>query len=123
MTLRLEGYYKKYDSLISSTRASGGRISYSRRNDATGFARGLDLYAVLNGPGFYGWLSYGLLSAKEDLMNDNAGAFPRYTDQRHTLSVVGDVGLGKRWSCNARVFYGSGYAHTPLVATYNQTAQ
>lgn len=35
LTLRLEGYYKKYDDLISSTRASNGRIDYSRRNDAT----------------------------------------------------------------------------------------
>ncbi len=123
LTLRLEGYYKKYDDLISSTRASNGRIDYSRRNDATGYARGIDLYAVLNRPGFYGWLSYGLLNAKEDLINDNAGAFPRYTDQRLTLSAVGDVGLGKRWSLNARIFYGSGYAYTPLIALYNQTAR
>lgn len=120
LKLRIEGYYKNYNDLIHSVRTSNDLIIYSRRNDATGFAKGIDVSAVLNLPDFYGWLSYGLLSTKEDLINDSEGAFPRYTDQRHTLSLVGDVGLGKQWSFNARFFYGSGFAYTPFIAQFNQ---
>jgi len=123
LKLKLEGFYKKYDELISSTRTSDGRINYSRRNDATGSASGMEVYAALNLPRFFGWVSYGLLYAKEDLRDDGKGAYPRYTDQRHTLALVADVDLGKRWSANARIFYGSGYAYTPFTARFNNNLQ
>jgi outer membrane receptor protein involved in Fe transport len=124
LTIKLEGYYKRYSNLISSSRTSSGRITYSRRNDATGSARGLDLYLVLSLTRFYGWISYGLLDTREDLVNDNIGEYPRFTDQRHTVSVVGEWDLGSRWSSNLRIQYGSGYAYTPSVAQFNsQKAQ
>jgi outer membrane receptor for ferrienterochelin and colicin len=124
LTIKLEGYYKRYSNLISSSRTSSGRITYSRKNDATGSARGLDLYVVLSLTHFYGWLSYGLLDAREDLLKDKIGEYPRFTDQRHTLSVVGEWDLGSRWSSNLRIQYGSGYAYTPSVAQFNpQKAQ
>jgi outer membrane receptor protein involved in Fe transport len=119
LTLKVEGYYKDYSSLISSTRSNTGDIYYSRRNDATGYATGLDLYASLKLPGYYGWVSYGLLFANEDLLTDNEGSIPRSTDQRHTLSIVNDIDLGKRWSLNLRFTYGSGFAFTPFHVEYN----
>jgi outer membrane receptor protein involved in Fe transport len=124
LTIKLEGYYKKYSNLISSSRTSSGRITYSRRNDATGSARGLDVYVTVSLTHFYGWLSYGLLDTREDMLNDLIGEYPRFTDQRHTLSVVGEWDLGNRWSSNLRIQYGSGYAYTPSVAQFNpQKAQ
>ena len=124
LTIKLEGYYKRYSNLISSSRTSSGRITYSRKNDATGSARGLDLYVVLTLTHFYGWLSYGLLDTREDLVNDRIGEYPRFTDQRHTVSVVGEWDLGSRWSSNLRIQYGSGYAYTPSFAQFNsQKAQ
>jgi outer membrane receptor protein involved in Fe transport len=118
-TVKVEGYYKKYSSLISSSRSPNGQIYYSRRNDATGHASGLDLFVSLRVSGYYGWLSYGLLSAKEDLLADTKGEFPRYTDQRHTLSFVNDIDLGKLWSLNLQFTYGSGFAYTPSYQQYN----
>ncbi|MBI3587010.1 MAG: TonB-dependent receptor [Ignavibacteriales bacterium] len=123
LKIKIEGYYKRYDNLISSTQASSGRISYSRKNDATGWANGIDLYIVLNASQFYGWISYGLLHAKEDLNNDTIGEYARYTDQRHTFAFVGDVSLGARWSLNMRIYYGSGYAFTPYTSRYNSSAK
>jgi outer membrane receptor protein involved in Fe transport len=124
LTIKLEGYYKQYSNLISSSRTSSGRITYSRKNDATGSARGLDVYVALDLTHFYGWLSYGLLNAREDLLHDRIGEYPRFTDQRHTLSVVGEWDLGSRWSSNLRIQYGSGYAYTPSVAQFStQKAQ
>jgi outer membrane receptor protein involved in Fe transport len=124
LTMKIEGYYKRYDRLISSVRTSSGRITYSRKNDATGWARGVDLYIALNLSSFYGWISYGYLESREDLLNDKIGEYPRYTDQRHTASLVGDWTLGSSWGSNLRVQYGSGYAYTPSTAVYNaQTKQ
>jgi outer membrane receptor for ferrienterochelin and colicin len=119
LTMKIEGYYKRYDQLISSTRTSSGRINYSRKNDATGWARGVDVYVALNLSSFYGWLSYGFLESHEDLLQDKIGDYPRYTDQRHTISFVGDWNLGSSWGSNVRVQYGSGYAYTPSSAVYN----
>jgi outer membrane receptor protein involved in Fe transport len=124
LTLKIEAYNKVYDQLISSVRTSSGRITYSRKNDAAGWARGLDLYIALNLPRFYGWLSYGFLESREDLLRDKIGEYPRYTDQRHTVSLVGDWNLGSFWATNLRAQYGSGYAFTPSTAVYNsQTRQ
>ena len=119
LTIKAEGYYKKYSDLISSEREPGGNIIYSRRNDSKGHAAGIDLYVSMKLGSYYGWISYGLLSAKEDLLNDNKGEFPRYTDQRHTISLVNDFELGKEWSLNLRFTYGSGFAFTPSTSTYN----
>ena len=119
LTIKLEGFYKRYSNLISSSRTSSGRITYSRKNDATGSARGLDVYVALSLTRFYGWLSYGLLDSREDLLKDRIGEYPRFTDQRHTLSVVAEWDLGSRWSSNLRVQYGSGYAYTPSVSRFN----
>jgi hypothetical protein len=119
ITFKIEAYYKKYEDLISSDRSAYWRINYSRRNDATGFAQGVDLFLSLSLDGFYGWLSYGLLSTKEEKLSDNGKEFPRYTDQTHTISVVTDFDLGKEWSLNLRLFYGSGYAYTPYSSSYN----
>jgi outer membrane receptor for ferrienterochelin and colicin len=119
--IKLEGYHKKYDDLITSTQSSRGIISYSRKNDATGKTWGTDLYIAYSQPGFYGWLSYGLLSSKQELRDGTS--FPRNTDQRHTLAAVGDVELGSGWSMNARFVYGSGYAYTPSTAIYKNVTK
>lgn len=119
-TVKLEGYYKKYSDLISSERIPSGRIEYSGKNDSKGYAKGLDLYISLKLPSYYGWLSYGLLITREDLLKDKLGEFPRYTDQRHTLSLVNDFDLGKGWDINIRYTYGSGFAYTPDYSKYNK---
>jgi outer membrane receptor protein involved in Fe transport len=124
LTAKIEAYYKRYDQLISSVRTSSGRITYSRKNDATGWARGVDVYISLNLTNFYGWLSYGLLESREDLSRDKIGEYARYTDQRHTVSLVCDWTLGDSWGANLRAQYGSGYAYTPSTSVYNsQTKQ
>ena len=122
-TIKAEGYYKKYSDLISSERGGYGNITYSRMNDAEGYAKGIDIYASLKFGAYYGWISYGLLFAKEDLFNDTKGEFPRYTDQRHTLSFINDFDLGKKWSINLRFTYGSGFAYTPFYTRYNDDSK
>jgi outer membrane receptor protein involved in Fe transport len=123
LTVKAEGYYKKYSDLIFSERDPGSQLHYSRKNDSKGYARGIDLYITLKMPRYYGWLSYGLLVAKENFLYDAYGEFPRYTDQRHTISIVNDFDLGKNWDMNLRLNYGSGFAYTPYYTRYNEESR
>ncbi len=121
LTLKLEGYYKDYTDLISSQRTFGNPIIsnqgmvYSRRNDAVGYATGFDLFAVFAVGRWSGWASYGYLVAKEDILNDNIGYFPRTTDQRHSFSAILNIDAGKAWLLSIRYVYGAGFAFTPQV--------
>ncbi len=121
LTIKTEGFYKKYDNLISSTTDSYGRITYSRINDSEGYAAGCDFYTTLSLPGFYGWFCYEYLVSKEDYLNNPSKVYPRYTDQTHTLSFVADFDLGYKWDFNLRASYGSGFAFTPSINTYDKT--
>jgi outer membrane receptor for ferrienterochelin and colicin len=119
---KVEGYKKIYDNLITATQTSDGLIYYSRKNDATGAASGMDMQVIYSNAGFYGWISYGYLFARQTLVNDTIGSsFPRYTDQRHTLAVTGEMELGSGWSINSRIAYGSGYPFTPSIAVFNNS--
>ncbi len=119
LTMKAEGYYKKYSDIIAAVRSNGGELFYSRKNDSKGYCKGMDLYVSLRAGAYYGWVSYGLLYAKEDLLTDVEGYFPRYSDQRHTLSIVNDIELGRAWSMNLLFNYGSGFAITPRHIRYN----
>ena len=123
LKLKLETYLKTYNDLISATVSSSGRINYSRRNDAIGRASGLDAYLMYSASWFSGWISYSLLSAEQEMVqNDSIGYFPRNTDQKHTLAVVAEFNLGKVWRLGTRIVYGSGYPYTPSVAVYDKSA-
>jgi outer membrane receptor protein involved in Fe transport len=117
--LKLEGFYKKYDNLMSAVQTSDGFLYYSRRNDAVGFAKGFDFYLMYSAPDFSGWVSYGYLIAEQDILDDTYGPHPRYSDQRHTLSATGTWEPGRRWSLNLRFVYGSGYPFTPSTSLYD----
>jgi outer membrane receptor for ferrienterochelin and colicin len=119
--IKLEGFRKTYDNLITATQSSDGSVYYSKNNDATGTASGVDLYVAYAYPGFYGWMSYSYLKASQTLLRDTIGSsFPRNTDQRHTLALAGEMELGSGWKVNSRFVYGSGYAYTPSHTVYNQ---
>ena len=121
LKIKVEGYYKKYDDLISSTISSDGIISYSKKNDAEGRTTGMDFYFMYSNSWFSGWISYSLLKAEQKMYNDSNGYFPRNTDQRHTISAVADLDLGKNWNVSTRFVYGSGYSYTPSTSVYNST--
>lgn len=119
LKVKIEGYYKDYRNIISSWFGTFERLTYSKRNDAKGSAKGIDVHAVFNIPHFYCWLSYGLLFAKEDKLTDEIGEYPRYTDQRHTISFVSRIDFGADWSFTLKGFFGSGFPYTPRTALNN----
>ncbi len=123
LKLKIEGYHKTYDNLISSTISSSGYIYYSRRNDAIGRSSGMDFYFMYSTHTFSGWISYSLLKAEQKILDDNYGYFPRNTDQRHTIAVYADVDLGKSWKLSTRLAYGSGFAYTASIAVFNYSSR
>ncbi|MEJ2052423.1 MAG: TonB-dependent receptor [Calditrichaceae bacterium] len=110
--LKLEGYLKNMDNLISFENRNGN-IVYSKSNDSRGYASGVDLFINWNYERYSGWISYGFLKAKEDSIGDNYGYIPRATDQTHTFSFVGNAALGKSWDVRLKFLYGSGFPYTP----------
>ena len=121
LKIKAECFYKKYDNLMSVKQTSFGYVYYSRKNDAVGNSKGMDIYLMYSLPGFYGSMSYSYLQAIQDIVNDNEGSFPRNTDQKHTLAVMGELDLGSKWNLVMRYTYGSGYPFTPQYAHYNST--
>ncbi|MBK7106408.1 MAG: TonB-dependent receptor [Ignavibacteriae bacterium] len=120
LKLKLETYYKDYSNLISSQFGVFERLTYSRKNDAIGNSKGIDLYAILNYDFFYGWLSYGYMQANENKLNDNYGEYPRYTNQTHTISIVTNFAFGNNWNLSLKAYYGSGFPYTPKTAVKDE---
>jgi outer membrane receptor protein involved in Fe transport len=120
--LRVEGYYKDIDNVISYT-IEDIRVNYSGFNDARAHIYGVDLQ--LRGefvPGLESWFNYSYMVARErfyDSFQDdyNRGLIPRPTDQRHTFSAfVQDYVPGdKTWKLHMRMLYGSGLPYTPPI--------
>jgi hypothetical protein len=123
LKIKLEGYYKKYDNLISSYVSSYGDTYYTKKNDAMGRAAGADLYIMYSSSIFSGWISYSLLKAEQKMNGNDYGYFPRSTDQRNTFDAVGDFDLGLDWDMTLRISYGSGFPYTPSNAVYNSSTK
>lgn len=118
---KLDGIYKTYDHLISAVFSTyNGNIEYSKKNDALGRAKGIDVFVMYSDPGFSGWISYSWLKAEQRMLIDTLGYFPRGTDQQHTIASVANIDLGVAWNLSIRLTYGSGYPYTPSVAVYDQ---
>ncbi|MBI1768311.1 MAG: TonB-dependent receptor [Bacteroidetes bacterium] len=120
LAIKLEGYLKNYKDLISTVRLANGRLAYlQRQNDREGFARGADIFLSMKLGNVQTGLSYGYLEAKEKKISNNEEYYPRYTDQRHTASLVVSIDLGGDWGLSLRGFYGSGYAYTPYILAFD----
>lgn len=121
LNIKVEGFYKNYNNLMSANLTTSGLVYYSRKNDAVGSSKGADIYIMCVTPGFYGWVSYGYLMSSQNVLNDAYHSFPRNTDQRHTLAIAGELDLGLQWNIALRFVYGSGYPHTPLLVQYDSS--
>jgi hypothetical protein len=92
-----EVYYKYLDRLISYT-VDNVQIIYSGKNDARGYATGID--CRLSGEFVYGlesWVSLSIMKTAEDILDDqytneegvtvSPGYIPRPTDQRFAVNI------------------------------------
>ncbi len=93
-----ELYYKKLDDLVSYS-VDNVRIIYSGKNDAKGYAAGIDM--KINGEfveGIESWATLSFMKTEEDIINDSyinktgktiyPGYIPRPADQRVNFSLM-----------------------------------
>ena len=85
--LTAEGYYKYIDRMESYT-VDNVRVRYSGRNDAQGYAGGVDLklYGELV-PGADSWISFSTMVARQRLTQGGAW-IPSPTEQRYNFSML-----------------------------------
>ncbi len=82
-----EAYYKKLTNL-TPFEIDNVKIVYMPDLEATGFVKGIDV--KLNGEfveNVDSWLSFSLLSTKEDIIGDDHGKLPRPTDQLFSVGL------------------------------------
>ena len=83
-----EAYYKYMDRLVSYS-VDNVRVRYSGKNDAEGYALGLDLklYGELV-PGADSWISFSTMRSRERLYDrPDLGWMPRPNEQRYNLTI------------------------------------
>jgi outer membrane cobalamin receptor len=137
-TLRVEGYYKALSDLLVPGRAdttwlvvksrlegnvrttyeSTEYFTWEPKNAAKGYAAGLEFYLAKKprtGQRLSGWASYAfaVVRAKE---NGRAAIYLPY-DQRHTVNVVGEYRLSRRFTVGFKWQYGSGFPYTDIEHT------
>lgn len=105
-----EAYYK-YLMQLNPYDVENVRIRYYARNDAKGYAAGVDMR--LNGeliPGTESWISLSLLRTEEDLVFDDRGYLRRPMDQRLTVGVYLEDHLpaNPSWRVNMQLQWGTG---------------
>jgi len=111
---KIEAYYKKLTDLISYE-IRDVKLQYSGRNDAIGYAYGLDAYVHFQYPrGTENWFSYSYLVAREKLQNSDEGYVPRPSDRRHQFSFLMEDRMEKfkNSRMHVRFVWGSAYPFT-----------
>ena len=110
---RLEAYYKRLDHLVVARDSTYRSIP---DNSGRGHAYGLELFLQRRPSAatrLSGWISYSLGVSKEG--NPREPLHYRDVDQRHTLDLVGRLGLTRRSWLDVRYSYGSGFPWTPVA--------
>lgn len=114
ITVKIEAYYKEYDSMLPIERTSLGEIIYPvKDNIANGYANGINAELIITKKYFDFWLNYNLGNAKERL-NGTTQYYSRFTDQRHSVSSLFLFKMKHRNQFSTKVAYGSGYAYRKL---------
>jgi hypothetical protein len=130
-TLAVDAYYKDLDDLLDSDEEQQTILildendrerEYTRDfanlnpvNSRRGYARGVDVtFTLLEGPDrpVHGMLAYTWGEARS---RDADGWRVERRDQRHTLTLIAGVRLGKYWELGLKWRFGSGFPYTPVT--------
>ncbi|MCI0512389.1 TonB-dependent receptor [candidate division KSB1 bacterium] len=124
-SINIEGYYKPFLNIAEYRTFRGADESMENQTAAQNFFRGrgkaygLDLYLRNNLFGFEGWIGYSLSWTKKRVQGYNFDQeyYPTY-DRRHTLTIMEDYHLSRKWRLNFAFKYGSGQPYTEATARY-----
>ena len=116
LNIRAEIYYKKYSNLIPAERLSDGNINYEfNGNYGKGYAKGIDAGLSFKSADFFCTINYGYLVARENVEGSTGPGYPKFTEQKHTLSFALNY-KNRGYEAGASFYYGSGLVFTPEYA-------
>jgi hypothetical protein len=117
--LRVEGFYKRYGSLLEQNPYSDPDISGDEFLPVRGASYGGDLMLrQFASSGFAGWLSYSVaLSTRIDAFGRS---FRPGHDRRHDVNFVGNW-IGRRYTLSARMNLATGTPYTRIITDYDRT--
>lgn len=112
ITLNIETYYKKFNSLYNLNRNRRTSIEPAYVKE-TGNSYGIDFLVNARWVNWRVWLGYSLGYVNRD---DGVQKFPALFDRRHNLNLVLDYNWGraKCWETGLRYNMGSGFAFTKV---------
>ncbi|MFZ0392182.1 MAG: hypothetical protein WAN36_17095, partial [Calditrichia bacterium] len=124
-SVNLEAYYKNYANIAEFRTFRGADEDLGKQTAAqnfysgTGFAYGGDIFLRNHVKGFEGWIGYSLSWTKKEVDGYNFGDeyFPTY-DRRHTITVMQDYWLNRKWRINMAFKYGTGQPYTEATGRY-----
>lgn len=120
----LEVYYKDLQNQIDYADRSNLFLNPRFEKDllfGKGRAYGVELFIKKNKGKLTGWLSYTLARTERQVESLNGGNwYPTRYDRTHTLNIVGQYELSKKWSFGANIALISGvpYSLAPQQGTY-----
>ncbi len=124
-SVNVEGYYKDYDHVAEFRTYRAGDETLENQTAAQNFlsgkgkSYGADVYVRNNFWGLEGWLGYSLSWTKKQVDGYNFGTeyYPTY-DRRHSITLIEDYRIDKKWRLNVAFKYGSGQPYTEATARY-----
>ena len=112
----LEVYYKDFQNQIDYADRANLFLNPTFEKDllfGDGRAYGVELYIKKNKGKLTGWTSYTLARTERQIMGLNNGNwFPNRFDRTHTLNIVAQYELNKKWSFGANFAYISGVPYS-----------
>lgn len=124
-SINVEGYYKNYDHIAEFRSYRAGDETLENQTAAQNFlsgkgkSYGADIYVRNNFWGLEGWMGYSLSWTKKQVDGYNFGLeyYPTY-DRRHSITLIEDYRIDKKWRLNMAFKYGSGQPYTEATARY-----
>lgn len=115
----LEGYYKKYEHLVTMDEDIGGAELLSFL-DAEGYSTGIELLVKKTWGDLTGWIGYSFMHTRkrEDVVS---GWYPPKYDRTHNLNVVAQYDINKRWYFSSSVVWNSGNPYSQIYGNFHYT--
>jgi CarboxypepD_reg-like domain/TonB dependent receptor-like, beta-barrel/TonB-dependent Receptor Plug Domain len=115
----LEGYYKKYDHLLTMDEDIGGAQLMSFI-EAEGYSYGIEFLMKKTSGNLTGWIGYSYMSTKKR-ESIAAGWYPPKYDRTHNLNVVAQYDIDKRWYFSTSVVWSTGNPYSQIYGNFHYT--
>jgi hypothetical protein len=116
--IRVEGFLKRYASLIEQNPYSDPNIPGDEFLPVRGSSYGADLMLrQFAGGGFAGWLAYSF--AMSSRIDANGRRFRPGQDRRHDLNLVGNW-TSRRYTLSTRLNFATGTPYTKVVGNFDR---